>query len=225
MGTKWRSGASTTPAPPGGDGVSKVSRSSWEAICAELFKARHEAFSAGINTSVYVNAYMTMHEHDIGGVLEEMRCGQARLESQRAAEEARLVAVGKEVATRSPPCRYGYKSKLLEFSLSGECSIDAFPRSRLREASIVAAVGRATVTGRAIDVLRSMRAGERRVAGAWAHIGMRVRCTPKYEASLGLEQETSIVYVAVRCFLSLSSLLSHLSHLVPPPPTLLPPPS
>ena len=140
------------------------------------------------------------------------------------AEEARLVAAGKEVATRSPPCRHGYKSELLQFSLSGECSIDAFPRSRLREASIVAAVGRATVTGRAIDVLRSMRAGERRVAGAWAHIGMRVRCTPKYEASLGLEQETSIVYVAVRCFLSLSSLLSHLSHLVPPPPTL-PPPS
>ena len=82
--------------------MSNVSRSSWEAICAELFKARHEAFSAGINTSVYVNAYMTMHEHDIGGVLEEMRCGQARLEAQRAAEEARLVAVGKEVATRSP---------------------------------------------------------------------------------------------------------------------------
>ena len=54
---------------------------------------------------------------------------------------------------------------------------------------------------------------------------MRVRFTAKYDASLGLVQETCIVYEVVRGFFPPLFLFSPLSPLFLPPPTLLPPPS
>ena len=61
----------------------------------ELLAESTASFSDGINTGFYINSYTTKHCPTMDGVLEELRRGIERLETQRRAEEGR----GKEEAS------------------------------------------------------------------------------------------------------------------------------